>query len=57
MVTTGINLANASLDAPAVSAVQGLENEIDGWPKSGNPFIKHEMPIGQPISPLLIVFG
>jgi hypothetical protein len=45
--TAGIDLINI-LDVPSFPTIQDLDNEFDGWPKSSNPFIKHEMPITQP---------
>jgi hypothetical protein len=36
------------MTVPPFPTVQDLDNEFDGWPESGNPFIERETPISQP---------
>jgi hypothetical protein len=45
--TAGAQFASA-LNMPPFPTVQDLDNEFDGFPESGNPFIERETPIAQP---------
>jgi hypothetical protein len=45
------------LDVPPFPTVQDLDNEFDGWPESGNPFVEREMPITLPTEPRPMAFS
>jgi hypothetical protein len=54
--TAGVNFADL-LNVPLFPTVQDLDNEFDGWPESGNPFIERETPIVQQLPIKQIVFS
>jgi hypothetical protein len=45
--TAGVDMANL-VSVPPFPTVQDVDNEFDGWPESGNPFIEWETPVVQP---------